>query len=231
VTVAAVVAAGGRGIRLGSDRPKALVSVGGVPLLVHAVAALARAKDVALVVVAAPPEAIDDCRALLGESVDGCAVLVVAGGATRSESVRAGLAALPSEVDVVLVHDAARGLAPSGLADAVVAAVRAGADAVVPGVAVADTVKQVDQVGRVVATPDRDALRAVQTPQGFRRSVLDRAHEVSDAEATDDASLVERLGVPVVVVAGHDDAFKVTSARDLELAEAVLAARSSTGAR
>jgi 2-C-methyl-D-erythritol 4-phosphate cytidylyltransferase len=139
--------------------------------------------------------------------------------------VRAALAALPDEVGIVLVHDAARPLAPVELVDAVAAAVCAGADAVVPGLPVTDTVKRVE--GEVVVeTLDRSALRAVQTPQGFRRAVLEEAHLFPDAlDATDDAGLVERAGHPVVVVAGADEAFKVTRPLDLLLAEVVWSRR------
>ncbi len=148
-------------------------------------------------------------------------VTVVAGGAERTQSGSAGLAALRDDVDIVLVHDAARCLAPPALFDRLVAAVRAGAEAVVPGLPVADTVKQVDTDGVVVATPERSSLRAVQTPQAFRRSVLTRAH-ASGAEATDDAALVERLGGRVLVIDGDDLAFKVTTAADLERADRIL---------
>jgi 2-C-methyl-D-erythritol 4-phosphate cytidylyltransferase len=130
----------------------------------------------------------------------------------------------------VLVHDAARPLAPSQLADEVAAAVRTGADAVVPGVPVTDTVKQVDAGGRVVATPDRCTLRAVQTPQGFRRDVLVRAHAAvaaagpeGRARLTDDAGLCERIGIEVRVVPGAPEAFKITGPADLALAELLLA--------
>jgi 2-C-methyl-D-erythritol 4-phosphate cytidylyltransferase len=125
------------------------------------------------------------------------------------------------------VHDAARPLAPSELADDVVAALRRGADAVVPGLPVTDTVKRVDGDATVVETVPREHLRAVQTPQGFRREVLAAAHEAAGAEAaaTDDAGLVERLGRPVTVIAGHPEAFKVTRPLDLVLAEALLARR------
>jgi len=148
-------------------------------------------------------------------------VTVVAGGAERTHSVAAGLAALRDDVDVVLVHDAARCLAPASLFDRLAAAVRDGADAVVPGLPVADTIKQVDADGVVVATPERSSLRAIQTPQAFRRSVLADAH-ASGVEATDDAALVERLGGRVVVVEGDELAFKVTTAADLERAGRIL---------
>ena len=176
MTTAAVVPAAGRGERLGPGTPKALRLLGGVPLLVHAVHALSAARSVDLVVVAAPPDGVAQVRALLADHEVGAEVTVVAGGATRQESVRLALAALPDDVDVVLVHDAARPLVPVELVDRVAAAVRDGADAVVPGLPVADTVKRVDPTGRVEETLDRSALRAIQTPQGFRRPVLAAAH-------------------------------------------------------
>lgn len=228
MTTAAVVPAAGRGERLGPGTPKALRLLGGVPLLVHAVRALSAARSVDLVVVAAPADGVTQVRALLTDHEVGAEVSVVAGGATRQESVRLALAALPADVDVVLVHDAARPLAPVELVDRVAAAVRDGADAVVPGLPVADTVKRVDPAGRVEETLDRSALRAIQTPQGFRRVVLETAHAAADgagSDATDDAGLVERAGGTVVVVPGDEEAFKVTRPLDLLLAEALLARR------
>ncbi len=159
---------------------------------------------------------------------------MVAGGETRQESVRLALDALPEDVEVVLVHDAARPLVPSELVDAVAAAVCAGSPAVVPCLPLADTVKRADAAGRVVETLRRDALRAIQTPQGFQRELLVRAHAaaVTDGDpATDDAGLVERLGLPVLLIAGDDEAFKVTRPLDLLLAEAVLARRRAAGVR
>ena len=233
---AAIVPAAGRGERLGPGMPKALRDLGGQPLLVHAVRALSSARSVDLVVVAAPEDELGAVRALLRPVTGVTELEVVVGGRTRQESVALALAVLPPDVDVVLVHDAARPLAPAELADSVAAAVRSGADAVVPGMPVADTVKQVDPAGRVEATLDRSVLRAVQTPQGFRRSVLEAAHRthaevaVEDAEAaTDDAGLVERIGGTVLVIAGAEEAFKVTRPLDLLLAEAVLARRRAAG--
>ncbi len=234
---AAVVPAAGRGERLGPGAPKALRLLGGVPMLVHAVRALATARSVDLVVIAAPEDGVADVVALLAahnllDASPGVAPsMVVSGGETRQDSVARALVSLPVEVDVVLVHDAARPLVPSSLIDAVAAAVRAGAPAVVPGIPVADTIKQVDADGTVVATLDRSALRAIQTPQGFARAVLTAAHAASDpdAPATDDAGLVEAQGVAVLVVPGDEEAFKVTRPIDLVLAEAVLARRRAAG--
>jgi 2-C-methyl-D-erythritol 4-phosphate cytidylyltransferase len=240
-----VVPAAGRGERLGPGAPKALRELGGVPLLVHAVRALARSRAVGLVVVAAPADGVAEVVALLdSHGLDGKDIRVVAGGATRQESVRLGLAAIPEDVGIVLVHDAARPLVPVEVVDAVAAAVRAGAEAVVPAVPLADTVKRVEpNPGRpepVVDTPERATLRAVQTPQGFDRATLVEVHAKALAEeaaggadapaVTDDAGLVERYGGRVVVVPGHEEAFKVTRPLDLVLAEAVLARRRAADA-
>jgi 2-C-methyl-D-erythritol 4-phosphate cytidylyltransferase len=208
-------------------------------MLIHAVRAMAASRAVSLVVVVAPPDGAPEVKNLLDEHAlpERTDYLVVAGGDTRQESVRLGLDALPDNITVVLVHDAARPLVPVDTVDAVIAAVRQGAPAVVPALPLADTVKEVDPQAKgdpepVVATPERARLRAVQTPQGFDRDTLVRAHETLavDGEgategATDCAGLVERLGAPVVVVPGHEEAFKVTRPLDLVLAEAVLARR------
>ncbi|MDQ1540601.1 MAG: 2-C-methyl-D-erythritol 4-phosphate cytidylyltransferase [Actinomycetota bacterium] len=242
MTVAAIVPAAGRGDRLGPGQPKALRTLGGVPMLVHAVRALSRARLVDLVVVAAPPDGVGDVKALLALHDIGAEVLVVAGGAERQDSVARALEALPPAVDVVLVHDAARPLAPSELVDAVAGAVLAGHIAVVPGVPMADTVKRIapgeprdggergPRSELVSETVSRSDLRCIQTPQGFDRAVLAKAHAMADATLTDDAGLVERLGLPVVVVEGSAEAFKITRPIDLLLAEAVLLERRANGA-
>jgi 2-C-methyl-D-erythritol 4-phosphate cytidylyltransferase len=219
MTVAVVVPAAGRGERLGAGVPKALRTLGGRTLLAHAVERLRQARSVDLVVVAVPAGEQERIARELS-------VLAVPGGADRQQSVAAALAALPTEVDVVLVHDAARPLVPPALVDAVVEAVRRGAPAVVPGLPVTDTIKRVDADGRVLETPPRASLRAIQTPQGFRRELLERAHRQAGGPVTDDAGLVERLGEPVLVIPGAEDAFKVTRPADLGRAEALLAAGS-----
>ncbi len=225
--IAAVVPAAGRGERLGPGTPKALRELSGVPILVHAVRAVAASRCVELVVVAAPPDGVSLVASLLADHDLAAEVLVVAGGASRQDSVRLAVHSLPAEFTGVLVHDAARPLVPVELVDAVAAAILAGAEAVIPALPVADTVKQVD-AGVVVATPDRSGLVAVQTPQGFARAVLERAHDEAGGEiATDDAGLVERLGIPVRTVPGSEEAFKVTRPLDLLLAEAILARRRS----
>lgn len=148
----------------------------------------------------------------------------VAGGATRSASVRAGLAAVPADAEIICVHDAARPLATRELYQRVIDAVRAGADGAVPGVSVTDTIKLVDTDRAVVSTPDRDRLVAVQTPQAFRAEALRAAHRY-EAEGTDDAALVEREGGRIVVVVGDDENRKVTMPDDLAWARRVVSLR------
>jgi len=218
---AAIVPAAGRGERLGPGAPKALRSIGSIPILVHAVRSLISSGRIGLVVVAAPPNGVDGVRDLLSEF--GETVHVVPGGDTRQRSVALALEAIPEVYEIILVHDAARALTPPSLVTAVIDAVAGGSDAVIPVLPVADTIKAVDSSGtNVTATVDRSTLRAVQTPQGFRRSLLVKAHAVATAtDTTDDAGLVERLGLPVAVIPGHTEAFKVTTPFDLLLAEAV----------
>lgn len=225
VLTVAVVPAAGAGVRLGAGVPKALALIDGEPVLVHALRSLLAAPSVDAVVVCAPPAGLDTTRALCAGLSVRCPVEVVAGGDTRQESVARGLAVLPQGADVVLVHDAARALVPAEVVERVVAAVRAGAGAVVPALPVTDTVKQVRD-GVVVATLDRSLLVAVQTPQGFRREVLEAAYAAAGADLHfDDAGLVERNGDQVSVVPGHPDAAKITTPADLLVARTVLAAR------
>jgi 2-C-methyl-D-erythritol 4-phosphate cytidylyltransferase len=208
------------GVRLGPGGPKALRLLSGEPLLVHAVRRVVAA-GVGCVVVAAPPAEVEPVRELLAAGA--LPVTVVPGGQTRQASVAAALAAVPASFEIILVHDAARALTPPALIGAVAEAVRAGHDAVIPVLPVVDTIKEVAASGAVVGTVDRSVLRAVQTPQGFRRAVLARAHAAGLDEHTDDAGMVERLGVTVFCVPGDEAAMKITRPVDLVIAEALLA--------
>ena len=220
-SVGVVVVAAGEGTRLRAGMPKAFVLLRGRPLLGYALAGVEQLPGLCSLVVVAPPEHVD-ARGPSWTGVDlPAGAVVVPGGASRTASVAAGLAAL-GDVDVVLVHDAARCLTPLAVFERVVAAVRAGAAGAVPGIPLVDTVKTVDADGVITGTPDRSSLRAVQTPQGFSRAVLVEAYR-SGLAATDDAALVELAGHHVVVVEGDPLAFKVTSREDLEHAERVLA--------
>ncbi|MBU6310973.1 MAG: 2-C-methyl-D-erythritol 4-phosphate cytidylyltransferase [Actinomycetales bacterium] len=226
---AAIVPAAGRGERLGPGAPKALRTLAGQPMLLHAVRALAAARSIDLVVVAAPEDGVDEARSILAGLDTEAEIVIVSGGETRQDSVARALLALPADVDVVLVHDAARPLVPPDVVDRVSAAVRGGHDAVIPTLGVVDTIKEVDE-GVVVGTLDRSRVHAVQTPQGFARAVLQRAHASSEgSDATDDAGLVERMGVVVHTVAGDEEAFKITRPLDLVLAEAILVRRRASG--
>ncbi|AWB82626.1 2-C-methyl-D-erythritol 4-phosphate cytidylyltransferase [Corynebacterium yudongzhengii] len=218
--VVAVVAAAGQGTRLGADVPKAFVRLKGMSLVGRSVDSL-RASGV-----------VDEIIVLVGEGMERYCrdipdVRLVRGGGERAESVWAGLSAIDDEDAIVLVHDAARALTPPGMIARVVAATTAGADAVVPVVPVTDTIKEVAGT-RVVATPERASLRAVQTPQAFRLAALWEANRRYFAEddpgfsATDDASLMEWCGHEVLTVAGDPLAFKITTPIDLRLAESVL---------
>lgn len=206
-TVWAVVVAAGRGTRFGGAKQFALLS--GSSVLDLAIAAMGPVADGIVAVL--PAGERDSFAPISGD------VLTAEGRATRAGSVRAGLERVPEEAEIILVHDAARPLASAGLSSAVVAAVRAGADAAIPGLVVADTVKRVEG-DEVAETLERSSLVRVQTPQAFKATVLRRAHS-SDAEATDDAALVEAGGGRVVVVPGEEWNVKITTPADLELAQ------------
>jgi 2-C-methyl-D-erythritol 4-phosphate cytidylyltransferase len=221
VSVGVVLVAAGSGTRLGATGPKALVELAGRSLLAHALARLAAAGLPPPVVVHAP-----DAQPAFAVAAGALPVAAyVAGGATRTASVRAGVAALPDDVEVVAVHDAARPLTPPGVIRATVAAVTGDVLAAAPALPVADTLKRVDG-DVVVATVDRSDLAAVQTPQVFPRRVLAAALATAD-EATDDLALVERLLAAgrlegrVVVVPGSAWGRKVTYPSDLALVAAL----------
>jgi 2-C-methyl-D-erythritol 4-phosphate cytidylyltransferase len=231
MTVALIVAAGS-GERLGAGRPKALVELAGRALLAWSIDALLASAGIEQIVIAMPPGAehppqLSELRR----------VTIVDGGASRSESVRRALGAAlkasePHESDLVLVHDAARPLLTPALAESVIAALATDpqADAAIAAMPVTDTVKRVDALGAVHETLDRSELWAVQTPQVFRRSALERALDVHPdelARATDDAWLIERGGGKVIVVRASDENLKVTTPLDLCVAELLLATRAA----
>ena len=217
----ALVVAAGRGERLGSSRPKALVSLAGRPMVQWSVISLQAVRQIEQILVALPADRLDAVPA---------GAIAVAGGRARSHSVRNALNAA-GDGDPVIVHDAARPLAPPELfARAIEELERSGADAVIAAAPVSDTIKVVEADGRTVNTTlDRSRLWAVQTPQVFRRAVLERAlSDVSDAvlsSVTDDAGLVERIGGSVRVIDAGPQNIKVTTEIDLRLAELLLAER------
>ena len=223
-TVAIIVVAAGSGTRLGEPEPKALVSIGGQTILEHALTRVFSIADAAQVIVVAPAARLDDARALALRIAGAAAdhVTVVAGGDTRQQSVEAGLAVLEPTVDVVLVHDSARSFTPASQFEAVISAVRSTGGGIIPGLAVADTIKQLDWTGAVERTVDRSQLVAVQTPQGFPRAGLLDAYARAAEDYTDDAAVFAAAGLPVTVVDGDPLAFKITTQWDLRRAESIL---------
>jgi 2-C-methyl-D-erythritol 4-phosphate cytidylyltransferase len=215
VEIWAIVVAAGSSTRFG--RPKQFADLAGRPVLHWSVEAARAACGGVVVVLPAADAAVE---------VPGADAVQV-GGLTRSDSVRAGLAAVPAAAEIIVVHDAARPLAPPALWSAVVAEIKGGADAAIPGVAVTDTIKRVSATG-VIETLDRSQLVAVQTPQAFRASALRAAH-AGAAHATDDAALIEAAGGRVVVVAGNPDNIKLTGPGDLEVLALLLTRSRVTG--
>ena len=226
--VSALVAAAGQGTRLGAALPKAFVELQGQTLVERSVRAMldSQAVDDIAVVVAADRE--DHARSIFEAAGLAAQVRFVHGSQERADSVWAGLQSIADEDGIVLVHDAARALTPPAMIARVVDAVRAGAPAVIPVLPVADTIKRINGT-QVIDTPDRATLRAVQTPQAFDLATLRSANEQYFASqertfiATDDASLMEWFGQPVVTVDGDAMAFKITTPIDLTLANALLA--------
>lgn len=245
MATAAILTAAGSGVRLGREQPKALVEIAGAPVFIHAARNLAASGAVDQLVVTAPrPRVQQYTEMLAADPYVTVPVTVIAGGGTRQESVARALDQLPKGFDVVLVHDAARPFAPPGLTKRVVDAVHAGNLAVIPALPVSDTIKQVTptnfaigepyrravvprkprdpDVIPVAFTPPREHLRVIQTPQGFDRRTLERAFAAGAARGavvTDDAALVEGLGVEVVTIPGDEAAAKITTERDLRIAE------------
>lgn len=221
--VGVIVVAAGSGTRLGAGEPKAFVGIDGSSILRHALEGVFAA-PLAQVVIVAPVgregDALSEALATAGERRD--LVSVVAGGDTRQASVAAGLAALWADVEVVLVHDAARALTPPEVFERVIDAIDGGAAGAIPVLPVIDTIKRVAG-DEVVAAVDRAELAAAQTPQGFGRDVLDAAYDAAVEDFTDDAALVAEAGHAVVAVPGHPLAFKITTAADLDRARHLIA--------
>ncbi len=222
--VAVIVVAAGSGTRLGAGAPKAFVGLAGRTILSHALERVFATTEPSQVIVVAPAglegEAESDIARVARSRRD--LARVVTGGATRQESVARGLAALWGDVEIVLVHDAARALVPADMIDRVIDAVRSTGHAIIPVVPVVDTIKRVD--GSVItAAVDRSELAAAQTPQGFRRDVLLTAYEAVGDDFTDDAALMQAAGHTVLTVEGDTMGFKITTPADLDRAEALLA--------
>lgn len=217
--VAAIIAAAGSGDRLGVGTPKALVDLGNHSLVDHAVSLFDPLAE--QIIICAPTSHM---QALAEQYATNSKVAVVAGGSSRSLSVRNAISALSRNIDFVLIHDAARALASADLVGRVVAELRRGADGVIPVLPVSDTIKEV--LGdKVVRTVDRSSMQRVQTPQGFRVAVITDAHAAAKrdgVEGTDDASLVERIGIKVNTVAGEERAFKITTPFDLQIARSLM---------
>ena len=204
---AAIIAAAGMGHRLGANLPKSLVKLLDKTLVEHAVANLSPVCQ--LIIVTAPKGYEDQYSQILGDQVS-----VITGGVLRSDSIRLAISKIPANYEYVLVHDAARALASTTLASSVLNQLIQGEQAVIPALDVVDTIKEVDNNGYVRNTLNRASLKVIQTPQGFSRSVLERAHQASE-DATDDAALVEALGIAVKVVAGEQCALKITTPSDI----------------
>jgi 2-C-methyl-D-erythritol 4-phosphate cytidylyltransferase len=222
--VAVIIVAAGSGSRAGGAEPKQFRWVAGKPMLLHSVQAFMARRDVGVVICVLPRSHAGDPPPWLFQC-DVDRLLVTTGGRERADSVAAGLDDLPPEARIVLVHDAARPLVGDATIDRVVRAARAGTGAVA-ALPVVDTLKEVDEEGRILRTVDRTGLWRAQTPQGFPRDLLERAHSAAGADragATDDAALCERLGLPVVVVRGDERALKVTDEADFARADILFA--------
>ncbi|MBA4072008.1 MAG: 2-C-methyl-D-erythritol 4-phosphate cytidylyltransferase [Gemmatimonas sp.] len=220
--VGVVIVAAGSSSRTGDGELKQFKWIAGRPMLLHSLQLFQARSDVAMVVCVVPPAYAGDPPPWIFQS-DSERLLLSVGGRTRAESVRNGIADLPPSCGIILVHDAARPLVPMAVVDRVVDAVRSGTSAVA-ALPVVDTLKEVDADERIVRTVPREGLWRAQTPQGFPRDVLLRAHRAAidgNYDATDDAALVEQIGEPVRVVRGSERAMKVTEVADFDRAEAM----------
>ena len=209
----AIIPAAGSGDRLGQSIPKSLVVINGKTLIQRAVESILPHVDE--VIIAAPKDFELEISGLFSDNKK---IKVISGGEVRSKSVAAALSQVNQNADYILVHDAARCFATQAQTMRVIDALLAGDHAVVPGIEVVDTIKVIDANNFAESTPSRSSLRAVQTPQGFSAQILHRAHQ-SGNDATDDAALVEALGIAVRVVPGEPNAHKITTPADLEWAK------------
>jgi 2-C-methyl-D-erythritol 4-phosphate cytidylyltransferase/2-C-methyl-D-erythritol 2,4-cyclodiphosphate synthase len=219
VTISVIVVAAGSGERLGASRPKAFVDLAGQTLLERSLHAVKGLSPLPQVVVVAPDAWVEPARELASGVLGSDALLsVVAGGASRTESVRRGLDAVSMSSEIVLIHDAARALTPTEVFSRVIGAVTSGARGVIPTLDVVDTMVPRDrQTGVTSAAMDRDGLAITQTPQGFDAATLRAAFSAFEGDATDDAEILRASGVDVVAVEGHRDGLKVTYPHDLEV--------------
>jgi 2-C-methyl-D-erythritol 4-phosphate cytidylyltransferase len=224
--VGVVIVAAGESSRTTGTELKQFRWVAGKPMLLHSLQAFMARADVVSVVCVIPQQFVPDPPPWIFQC-DVDRLLLSVGGRTRTESVRHGLEDLPNEAQIALIHDAARPLVDDTLVDRVVAKARAGT-CCVPALPVIDTIKEADEAGNVTRTLDRARLWRVQTPQGFPRDLIERAHREAravNASATDDAALCERAGIPVAIVAGSERAMKITEEADFQRIEALFASR------
>ena len=213
--LAVIVVAAGRGERLKASAPKAFVEINGRTILEHSLSPLSHLADLAQVVIAAPSTHLVEATEIAGAVLNTHATLdVVAGGETRQQSIANALAVLSDDIEIVLVHDAARAFASASLFERVASAVRATQASVIPALEIADTIKRVSGEA-VLETVDRSSLRSAQTPQGFIASELQRAYAVAGDDFTDDAALMQSQGKKVSFVAGEVEATKITTPDDL----------------
>ncbi|MDW7739569.1 MAG: 2-C-methyl-D-erythritol 4-phosphate cytidylyltransferase [Bacillota bacterium] len=218
--VAAIIAAAGEGLRMGSSTRKQYLLLEGVPVIVYSVKLFLGHPAVKEIIIVVPPGEKDAVKALIRTYYSSGQYILVEGGETRQESISLGLEAVSIDIDLVAVHDAARPLATADLLNRLVEAA-AEKGAVVPVISLNDTAKEIDPSGYIISTPDREKLRLVQTPQVFRREILVNAYQEASRKghmATDDASLVELSGAKVLTILGEVNNLKLTSPRDLELA-------------
>ena len=220
--VGVVIVAGGKGTRTGSDELKQFRWVAGKPMLLHSVQAFQERQDVGMVVVVLPHEHVGDPPPWLFQC-DTERLLLSVGGRERSDSVRNGLEDLGDDIEVVVIHDAARPFVTQKMIDAVITEARAG-NAVTTAIPVVDTLVRMTDDHRTDGAIDRTGVMRIQTPQAFPRALIERAHAEAAAasvKATDDTALCERLGIPIVVVPGSERAMKITTEADFALAEAL----------